>query len=348
MFNINIEPSKDVENYTMKTKHEQIVKFYESKDKIKEKNNQIKKTLKKKIKSKTLNEKERLNNYICETEIEEIEKKNKILDDEENKYYLATMNQFKNYYDFEQTNNADIYNEYLHILKPTYFPNIKKYDNDFNWCNKCNMEKEVRKVEGYIVCTKCGVSETILISDNKETYIDGNIPQENTNIAYKKQTHLKEWLDQIQGKERTDIPNDILKKIINQIKVEGIKDIKTLTNKQLKNILKELKLAKYYEHIPYILITIGGKKPPNIDQNVIEKLEKMFNEILRVFKTIKKKERNNFISYSYVLHKCAELIGEDDLLQYFPLLKSDSKLMIIDKYWEQCCEKLKYEFIPSI
>lgn len=347
MFNIDVNPQKDLENYTMKTKHEKIISEYSKKKKKYENKKKTIGSLKKKKVSNPDTESDRLKNYKLDVEIDNINNLSNI-EEEEEKYYLATMNQFKNYYDPEQTNNADIYNEYLHKIKPTYFPDLKKYDNEFNWCNKCNIEKEVRKIEGFIVCLKCGESENIIVTDNKETYVDGNIPQENTCIAYKKQTHLKEWLDQIQGKERTEIPNHILDKIIKQIKIEGIKNIKTLTNKQLKEILKELKLAKYYEHIPYILITIGGQKPPDINPEVIETLEKMFNEILRIFKTIKSKERNNFISYSYVLHKCAELIGEDELLPYFPLLKSNDKLRVIDEYWKQCCKKLGYEFIPSI
>ena len=43
-----------------------------------------------------------------------------------------------------------------------------------------------------------------------------------------------------------------------------------------------------------------------------------------------------------------ELLGEDDLLKYFPLLKSKQKLHDQDKIWEKICKDLQGEFIKSV
>ena len=45
-------------------------------------------------------------------------------------------------------------------------------------------------------------------------------------------------------------------------------------------------------------------------------------------------ERKNFLSYSYILYKFCEYLKLDDLLQYFPLLKSPQKLMEQDQVWK--------------
>ena len=37
----------------------------------------------------------------------------------------------------------------------------------------------------------------------------------------------------------------------------------------------------------------------------------------------------------------------DDLLQYFPLLKSPQKLMEQDQVWKKFCKYLKWEFYPT-
>ena len=58
--------------------------------------------------------------------------------------------------------------------------------------------------------------------------------------------------------------------------------------------------------------------------------------------------RKNFLSYSYVLHKFCELIELDDLLIYFPLLKSREKLQQQDQIWKDICKSLKWQYIPSI
>jgi hypothetical protein len=43
-----------------------------------------------------------------------------------------------------------------------------------------------------------------------------------------------------------------------------------------------------------------------------------------------------------------ELLGRDDLLKYFPLLKSHQKLHEQDNIWENICKDLKWEFIKSV
>ena len=60
------------------------------------------------------------------------------------------------------------------------------------------------------------------------------------------------------------------------------------------------------------------------------------------------KDRKNFLSYSYVLHKFVQLLGLDEFLACFPLLKSREKLHQQDQIWKKICEELKWEFIKSL
>ena len=57
--------------------------------------------------------------------------------------------------------------------------------------------------------------------------------------------------------------------------------------------------------------------------------------------------RKNFLSYAYVLHKFCQLLEYDNLLSYFPLLKSREKLQQQDEIWKNICKELKWEYIPS-
>ena len=83
-------------------------------------------------------------------------------------------------------------------------------------------------------------------------------------------------------------------------------------------------------------------------QELEERLRIMFKDIQAPFKKHCPPERKNFLSYSYVLYKFCELLGEDEYLQYFPLLKSKEKLYNQDVLFKKICEELRWEFIPTI
>lgn len=44
----------------------------------------------------------------------------------------------------------------------------------------------------------------------------------------------------------------------------------------------------------------------------------------------------------------SELLGEDQYLPCFPLLKSREKLYVQDQIWKKICEELKWQFIPTV
>ena len=83
--------------------------------------------------------------------------------------------------------------------------------------------------------------------------------------------------------------------------------------------------------------------------NVLEaKLRLMFTEIQGPFERNCPEERKNFLSYSYVLYKFCELLGEDKYLPCFPLLKSKEKLKQQDSIWRGIAKDLHWEYIPTI
>ena len=93
---------------------------------------------------------------------------------------------------------------------------------------------------------------------------------------------------------------------------------------------------------------MNGKKAPILKRNEEEHLRSLFKEIQVPFSNNCPLERKNFLSYSYVLHKFCELLEYDELLIYFPLLKSREKLQQQDQIWKLICKDLQWEYIPSI
>ena len=219
-------------------------------------------------------------------------------------------------------------------------------DNSIFHCQICNLEKKTIHSEGYVVCPKCGDMDHIIIDSEKPSYKEP--PVEISYFAYKRINHFTEWLAQFQAKESTEISQDILNMILMEIKKARIKNMAVLTHTKLREILKKLKLNKYYEHVPHIINRLNGLPPPVISRDIEEKLPVMFKEIQNPFMKVCPKGRKNFLSYSYVLHKFVELLSLDDLLPCFPLLKSREKLHQQDKIWKDICAELKWEFIKSV
>ena len=152
-------------------------------------------------------------------------------------------------------------------------------------------------------------------------------------------------LAQFQAKESTEIMPEILHKIRIEIKKARITKVQEINPKKMREFLKKLKLNKYYEHIPHIINRLNGVPPMVMSRDTEEKLRTMFKEIQAPFIKHCPKGRKNFLSYSYVLHKFVQLLGLDDFLVCFPLLKSREKLHAQDQIWEKICNELNWQFI---
>ena len=200
------------------------------------------------------------------------------------------------------------------------------------------------ETDGICICNNCSKTIKFLIENEKQSYKEP--PKEVCFYAYKRINHLKEILAQFQAKESTHIPEYVFENIINQAKKERIQ-IKDLTNKKTKEILKNLGYNKFYEHIPFIKDKLGIK-PPVMSPELEETLCNLFMEIQKPYTKYCPKERVNFLNYYYTIYKLCELLGERQFLPYFPMLKDRSKRIEQDEIWKKICEELNWEFIPTI
>ena len=101
-------------------------------------------------------------------------------------------------------------------------------------CSKCKKGELIKSnYDGIMICNKCHVIMKYLIHNDKPSYKEP--PKEIFFYAYRRINHFKEILSQFQAKETTDIHEDIIENIRNQIKKERI-ELKDLDNKQTKEI----------------------------------------------------------------------------------------------------------------
>ena len=164
---------------------------------------------------------------------------------------------------------------------------------------------------------------------------------------YQRRNHFKEWLNQFQAKETTEIPDSVFDDINNEISKNKIKDVSRIDRGRMQKILKKLGYNKLYEHIPFIINKITGISAPIISRENEEKFINMFMMIQEPWEIYKPKGRKNFLSYPYILYKFSELLELDYLLPYFPMLQQQ-KLKEQDIIWEKFCKHLKWEFYATI
>jgi predicted nucleic acid-binding Zn-ribbon protein len=236
--------------------------------------------------------------------------------------------------------------KYLLKINPEYVKKSNDLDDMSGECTECGTDMMFSQNEAMLYCPECGMTEFILVDSDRPSYKDP--PRESSYYAYKRINHFNELLAQFQAKGSTEIPQDIFDQILTELKKQRITDMKNLKYRQMREVLRKLKLNRQYDHIPYIISRLNGSIAPVMDRETEEKLRHMFKEIQPSFQKHCPKNRRNFLSYSYVLYKFCELLELDEFLASFPLLKNRDKLYQQSKVWEQICKEMDWEFIRSI
>lgn len=307
-------------------------------DKIKHINQQIKEIRQKKKKYYLDNSK-----YIFDY----FENK-KLVEDGKNKVKkIDSFFNIKKSVDNQELTNNNINNsvqKYLYNIDEVFF-DINKFVIQKDICQFCNKGELIPiEHEGILVCKNCGKNVRYLVENEKPSYKEP--PKEVCFYAYKRINHFREILAQFQAKETTQIDDDVLQDIENQIKKERI-SLNEITTKKAKEILKKLGYNKYYEHIPFIKDKLGIK-PPIMSPQLEEKLCDLFMDIQGPYAKYCPDDRVNFLNYYYTVYKLCELLNQDEFLPYFPLLKDKEKMIEQDEIWRKICEELDWEFIPTV
>ena len=233
---------------------------------------------------------------------------------------------------------------YFKSIDPHYL-NLDAYIYDNEICEHCGKGELIPiEYEGIVVCNNCFINAPYIYQKEKPSYKEP--PQEVSFYAYKRINHFREILAQFQAKETTQISDELIEKIRLQIVKERI-ELSQLTNPKTNSILKKLGLNKYYEHIPFIKDRLGIK-PPVMTPDLEEKLCSLFLEIQRPYSRCCPDHRVNFLNYYYTVYKLCEMLGQDQFLPYFPMLKDREKRIEQDEIWKKICKELNWKFIATV
>lgn len=269
----------------------------------------------------------------------------------ESEYYLRSSNYLKEYY---QNNNKRglISKQYIQNCmgnNPLNNDNILqdvKITREMLRCKECNTNLEINHKEALAICSNCGY--TIDYQDNDNCNEFSEEIEVLATFCYKRINHYREWITMLLARESSSPSQEIIDKLLIELKKDRITDPKDVTPKRIRGYLKKLGLNKQYEHCSSIIHKICGTSPPKISRELENKLIIMFEEMQDPYDKYKPPERKNFLSYSYVLYKLCEILDEKHLLDSFSLLKSRDKLYEQDQIFEKICKDRGWPFKPSI
>lgn len=278
------------------------------------------------------------------------------LSEEDRCEYLLHVAEFFANMDETAEKKGQTFRQFANIVQP-YLTDAEKHhitvdlvlpDANSETCSECGSHSFTYD-GGYRACEGCGA--TIAHQCTGRAALSYNDVREEIHVyPYRRANHFQEWLIQCQAKQTTVIPDEVYEQLWGEIRKRRI-DASTLTAATLKSVMKPLRLNKYYEHMAFILHKLSGQPPLRLSLEVEERMKQMFNDIQEPFDkvvAIVAPHRKNFLSYSFVLRKFAELMELDDIVEHFQLLKSREKLHVQDAIWRAICSELSWRFIPSL
>lgn len=215
-------------------------------------------------------------------------------------------------------------------------------------CDECDDVMILEPRSSVLMCPYCSNWKPYL--DATSSHMAYGEEVEFTSFAYIRLNHFNERLTYAQAKESNQIPGPVIQRVMCWLYEHDVRRVEDVTLEQTYNAMKELKLRAYYKQNTQLWCRITGNAPLRMSPEHEEQLRLMFKSVQRLWLKYKPDDRKNFLSYNYCLYKFNELLGYDDFLPYFKLLKGHKKLQKQDEIYKNICEdpELRWTFIPSV
>lgn len=254
-----------------------------------------------------------------------------------------TIDMYVQQYDATACRQTNLVNEYL-METGSQAPKLALNTRDE--CPLCHEGLQLVSNKAVMTCPTCGYSVAYLDATIQSMSYSDDV--EFSSFSYKRINHFNEWLQQVQAKENFEIQQDVLDSVMKELHRQRVTDMQEITPKKVREVLKTLKLRKAYEHVAQITSKLTGCKPLRVPPEAEEMCRLMFIAVQPAFEKHCPKDRKNFLSYSYCLYKFFQLLGYDEFLDSFTLLKGRDKLARQDEIFQRICEELDWGFVPSV
>jgi hypothetical protein len=227
-----------------------------------------------------------------------------------------------------------------------------RVDEDLYDLCECGNKMAIQSNSSEMMCLRCGMTTTLIGSVTEESQL---FAQEGNRVAhgsYDPSRHCKFWIERIQAKESTVIPEKYISKIRESIKKDRLTNLKNISVKQFRIYLKQNDLSKLNDHIPLIKKIITGYIPPQLSHMEMQLLFIYFDKATKTYEVIKPNNKKNSLYYPFLIYKILDLIVKNDEKKKGLLssihLQSYETLVENDTIWQQICQENKcFEYRPT-
>ena len=205
-------------------------------------------------------------------------------------------------------------------------------------CSNCGKIDPIMIDDVYIVCPKCG--ETLIDEAYVPSYVQKNEFYNKRQCAYKRIAYFDTLLTRLRGRHCFKIDEETKE----AIKEKMGKMKKTINN--LKKVLKEMKMTKFYKCCYALLLMLFGNETRiEISITECEIMKDLFRTIQMPYEKYKTNTRCNFMSYAFILKKLFHHhhIGRDDLGCLIALPKNKFLIYKHELIWADISDELGWE-----
>lgn len=240
--------------------------------------------------------------------------------------------------------NCDQFAELSDRFNKTYLSLGKLNEIMYDVCD-CGNKMTVQSSTSELLCFKCGYTINLIGSVTEEAQLFAQEGNRVSHGSYDPARHCKFWIERIQAKENTIIPQESIDKIKRSIHKDYPESInyRNITIKQFRSYLKQNNLSKLNDHIPLIKKIITGHVPPQLNFKEHQLLFIYFDKAARTYEKIKPLNKKNSLYYPFLIYKILELVVENkekkDKLLNCIHLQSYETLIDNDRIWFDICQK---------
>jgi hypothetical protein len=231
--------------------------------------------------------------------------------------------------------------------------NIKEivYEN----CTECKSKMEVDSAASELYCKNCGACQKLygtVFEDDQFYYQEG---QRTKHATYDPAKHCRFWVERIQARETTEIPEPVIQSIRECIACDKITNKNRITCIQIRKYLRRTHNTKYNEHVPLIRKLITGIVPPQLTDHEMQLINIYFDKVIHIFDDIKPPEKTNCPYHPYFIYKIIEQILKKKIHRIRKgkilaciHLQSCSTLVTNDQLWDPICSRIpEFTYIPT-
>ena len=242
------------------------------------------------------------------------------------------------------SDESHVFKEYLEGVE-NVAPEVKIMHREI--CEECDEVMVLETRSSVIMCPYCSNWKPYL--DATSSHMAYGEEVEFSSFAYLRLNHFNERLTYAQAKETNQIPQEIINRVMVWLYEHNVTKTENVTLEMTYHAMKELKLRSYYKQNTQLWCRITGNPALRMSPEHEEHLRLMFKAVQRLWPKYKPDNRKNFLSYNYCLYKFNQLLGYDEFLPYFKLLKGPKKLQKQDEIFQKMCQdpELKWEFLNS-